>query len=62
MASEATYQDICTESPVNLGSADINKLIRQKGNCEDCPYYYDCPRMRGEEICHNYFESVLNAN
>ena len=24
-----------------------------KGNCQDCPYYKDCPRMRGENVCHN---------
>jgi len=27
---------------------------KQKWDCHDCPHYWDCPRMRGEEICYGY--------
>jgi hypothetical protein len=27
--------------------------ISQKGNCVDCPFYYDCPRMSGINHCYS---------
>ena len=28
--------------------------FKQKANCLDCSQYWDCPKMRGEEICYGY--------
>lgn len=41
-----------TEPPAKPGAAaKAPELV--KGNCQDCPYYKDCPRMRGENVCHS---------
>ncbi len=36
---------------------DKNKTLlsssQSKGNCNDCDYYYDCPRMKGINECYN---------
>jgi hypothetical protein len=26
---------------------------QNKGNCNDCDYYYNCPRMKGINKCYN---------
>ena len=37
------------ENPQN----EAVKRFEQKGHCEDCAFYYDCPRMKGGGQCMN---------
>jgi hypothetical protein len=53
-AQDSAERPEMSESPL-AGSqpARPTRPVYEKGNCWECRYYQDCPRMKGSNCCRN---------
>jgi hypothetical protein len=47
---------------MDQAASDVKTEMREftiKGRCQECQYYQDCPKMRGESECQGKREIVV---